>query len=136
LLVRHGEHAHGGRFWQHGCPGLTERGRQQTEATAAAFAATNLNVDAIAASQAARAWQTAEIIATPHTLVVDRTCSLCEMHPGEAEGMTVEEMNASFGPNYGEVPGAEYHPSWLPGAIERLEQLANAWIGHTVDRQH
>lgn len=60
------------------------------------------------------------------------TCDLCEMHPGEAEGLTVAEMQQRWGRNYAAVPGAQYFPDWLPGAQRRLRVLAEQHRGRTV----
>lgn len=54
------------------------------------------------------------------------------MHPGEAEGITVAEMNQRFGRNYASVPGGQYFADWLPGAKHRLRRLADEHRGRTV----
>src|SRR5688572_21091756 len=92
LLVRHGRHEPGGRFYQHGCPGLTEIGVAQARALGAALARDDSFVSPVLlASNAPRAYQTAEILAEAMGIpVTERTCSLCEMHPGAAEGLTQE----------------------------------------------
>jgi probable phosphoglycerate mutase len=90
-------------------------------------------VDAVIASRAARAYETAAAVAQVlASEVSEQTCDLCEMHPGQAEGMTYDEMAERFGPNYRSVPGAEYFPDWLPDAVRRLRSLAERLSGKTV----
>jgi broad specificity phosphatase PhoE len=131
MLVRHGNHDSEGRFLQHACTGLTDLGRQQAELLAARLRDGEC-IDAIITSKAARAIQTGRVIADALGLELSQTCDLCEMHPGAAEGLTTEEMNERFGPNYRSVPGAEYWPDWLPGAVGRLQDLAGRYRGRTV----
>ncbi len=54
------------------------------------------------------------------------------MHPGEAEGLTYEEMNARFGPTYADVPGAQYFPDWVPVIGEAIERLATLYKGRPI----
>lgn len=86
----------------------------------------------IFASNAARAWQTAEATAETLGLSVVRTCDLCEMHPGEAEGLTPQEMEARWGPTYAVVPGAMPYEEWLPAAVATLRSLVRAHDGQTI----
>lgn len=131
LLIRHGHHDPQGRFLQHQCTGLDTLGREQSEQLALRLASEQ--VDVIMASRSARAVQTAAAVAKElGTDVAEQTCDLCEMHLGEAEGLTYEEMAAKFGPNYRSVPGGEYFSDWLPGAVRRLRMLADRFAGKTV----
>lgn len=131
LLIRHGHHDPGGRLLQHRCAGLDPVGLDQAARLARRLSTTP--VDLVLASRAARAFQTAAAVAEAlGTDVPAQTCDLCEMHPGEAEGMTYEEMAEKFGPNYRSVPGAEYFPDWLPGAVRRLRALADRSVGKTL----
>jgi broad specificity phosphatase PhoE len=132
LFVRHGESDPGGRFSQHRCSGLTPLGVRQAAALAADLAASE-PIDAVLASRSPRAIQTAAAVAEAAGLIVaEETCDLCEMHPGEAEGLTYAEMAERFGPNYGYVPGAEYFPDWLPNGVANLQGLAERYRGKTV----
>lgn len=83
---------------------------------------------------AARAAQTAEAIAGALGLpVAERTCDLCEQHPGPIDGMTNEEAVARFGYyDYAHVPGAEPFSDWLPGEVVNLHQLAERFAGQSV----
>ena len=135
LLIRHGQHDPAGRFEQHACTGLTPEGRRQATSLAARFAATMSpgEVDAVLASRAARAVQTARVAADAlRSPPVESTCALCEMHPGAAEGLTYKDMKERYGPTYAEVPGAEYFPDWLPRATAALLDIAARHRGKTV----
>lgn len=132
LFVRHGDHDPEGRFRQHSCTGLTELGRRQAAAVATRLAGED--IDVVLSSRAARAVQTAESIAAVLGLpVTDRTCDLCEQHPGQAEGLTIEEARERFGhSNYSHVPDAESFPDWLPREVVVLHRLGERYSGQTV----
>lgn len=134
LLVRHAEHDSHGRFTQHACRGLTGAGVEQARRLARALAAAApVGGVVVLSSRAARASQTAEIVADALGLPVrERTCDLCEMHPGDAEGLTQSEMEARFGPSYASVPGAEHFPDWLPSAVSALRGVGERYHGHWI----
>ena len=85
-----------------GCSGLTALGRAQAEAlrdrllvTAELAAAT-----ALWTSVLARAIETAQIVAPAvgeGRLKVARDCDLCELHPGEADGLAWTDFTARYG---------------------------------------
>ena len=133
ILVRSGQGEAHGRFNQHDGPGLDEVGRAQAR-RAAARLAEMVNDDAtVLSSRRRRSMETAEVISS--VLGIPRgeaTCDLCEMHPGAAEGLTLEEMAERFGPNYAFVPGAESWSEFVPRASEALERLARTHYGRTV----
>ena len=133
LLVRHGEAACRDRFLQHTCTGLSDLGRQQAKRLGRRLVADEgLKVDAVLASRAARALETAKIIAEALCLdVAESTCDLCELHPGAAEGMTYEQMKARWGPSYCDVPDAEYD-DWIPRIRTSLMRLASTYAGQTA----
>ena len=102
ILVRHGE-AHagfggviGGRT---GCSGLTDLGRQQAEALRDHLhRSSRVTADVLIVSEIPRAIETAEIIAPGLGLPIDRQeCDLCEVHTGEADGLTWEEYDERYG---------------------------------------
>jgi broad specificity phosphatase PhoE len=135
LLVRHGHHDPETRYEQHSCSGMTATGFAQVSALADSFAAgaTSGPVDVVLASLASRAVQTAEVLAAALGLpVAESTCELCEMHPGEAEGMTFAEAAERFGRTYAEIPGATPYEEWLPGAVITLRRLTERYRGQTV----
>lgn len=142
VLVRHGEAACnvdglvGGR---RGCTGLTALGTAQVDALAARLARTGelAGTAALYASVLPRALETARALVPalgrwrdgpPLDVVAD--CGLCELHPGEADGLRWEEFAARFGaPDWDEDPARPLAPggeSWLAfvdrasGAVERV----------------
>ncbi len=93
LLVRHGDaHAgfHGVIGGERGCAGLTDLGRAQAEALRDRFArSADLRADVLLASVLPRAVETASIIAPGLGLEIGgQECDLCEVHTGEADGLT------------------------------------------------
>jgi probable phosphoglycerate mutase len=112
VLIRHGEAACnvsgvcGGPL---GCGGLTGLGRRQVEALRDRLLLTGelAGADALYASVLPRAIETAELLAPALDAVADghreptlelvTECGLCELHPGEADGLTWSEFTKRFG---------------------------------------
>ena len=118
VLIRHGESRStvdqvvGGH---EGCTGLSERGRAQAEALRARLESTGELSDAgvLLTSILPRAIETAEIIAPAlGGLVAKQDCDLCEIHPGEADGLPWEEFRARYIPP--DTPRSPYKV-WSPG---------------------
>lgn len=146
VLVRHGEaycNANGVVGGLVGCGGLTERGEVQARALRDRLVLSREFDDAVAlyTSVLPRAIQTARIISPglPAHLVPIRDCELCELHPGEADGLTWDQMIAKFGgPDWDRDPSQPFAPggeSWL-GFYERcvnaLSALAERHAGERV----
>ena len=147
VLVRHGqgEVTVSGRIGGHeACTGLTDEGRAQVAAMAARLAATGEldNADVLLASRLGRAQETAAILAPsvgrhPDELVID--CDLCELHPGEADGLLWEEYVDRYEPRDFDVsPGDPFAPggeSWN-GFVDRvgrtMERIASDHQGQLV----
>ena len=147
VLVRHGqgEVNVSGRIGGHeACTGLTDEGRTQVAAMAARLAATGEldNADVLLASRLGRAQETAAILAPsvgrhPDELVID--CDLCELHPGEADGLLWEEYVDRYEPRDFDVsPGDPFAPggeSWN-GFVDRvgrtMERIASDHQGQLV----
>lgn len=125
ILVRHGEgvvNVSGVIGGPQGCTGLSDLGREQVAAMANRLGRTRElgDVDVVIASVLPRAKETAKIMC--HALGVDPTsiefdCDLCEIHPGEADGLVWEDYVTRFDapdwdvdPSQPLAPGAE---SWL-----------------------
>ncbi|MGH2474966.1 MAG: histidine phosphatase family protein, partial [Candidatus Limnocylindrales bacterium] len=99
ILVRHGDaHAglHGVVGGQTGCTGLTPHGRAQAEALRDHLAESRrVRADVLLASVLPRAIETASIIAPGLGLEISgQECDLCELHTGEADGLTWTEYAA------------------------------------------
>jgi 2,3-bisphosphoglycerate-dependent phosphoglycerate mutase len=122
VLVRHGEaqaYVDNIVAGEKGCKGLSDLGRRQAEALRRRLERTGelAETTALYASILPRAIETASIIAPAlggHDIVED--CDLCELHPGEADGLTWDEFRESFpfpepwDPEHEMAPGGE---SWI-----------------------
>ena len=103
VLVRHGEANAGvGRVigGPKGCTGLTPRGRRQAEQLRDRLAAGGEFVpDVMFASVLPRAIETANILrdAFDPVPIVTTDCEYCELHPGEADGLPVDEYERRYG---------------------------------------
>jgi broad specificity phosphatase PhoE len=102
LFVRHGDaHAgfHGVIGGVQGCAGLTELGRRQAGALRDHLAESRrVQPDILIASTLPRAIETAQIIAPALGLeIAGHEADLCEVHPGEADGLTWAEYELHHG---------------------------------------
>jgi probable phosphoglycerate mutase len=142
VLVRHGEavcnveHVVGG---VKGCHGLTDLGRRQAGALAARLAETGelRQATALYASILPRAIETAAIL---RPVVGDGVgeiitqCDLCELHPGQADGLVWPEVIETFG-----VPDWDHDPDLLiaPGGESWTGFVARAsGAVHRVAERH
>ena len=128
VLVRHGEaqaYVDNVVAGEKGCKGLSDLGRRQAQALRDRLERTGALADttALYASVLPRAIETASIIAPAlggHDIVED--CDLCELHPGEADGMTWDEFRQVYpfpepwDPAHVMAPGGE---SWI-SFVERV----------------
>ena len=148
-LVRHGESVAtvtGVVGGEKGCKGLSDLGRRQAEALRDRLAATGelSGTDHLYASVLPRAIETAEILgpALGADLEIVQDRDLCEVHPGEADGLTWDEYRERFTvPRADGVPDDPYAP-WAPGseswaefavrAGRRLRRLASDHRGEHV----
>jgi probable phosphoglycerate mutase len=151
VLIRHGESVCGVEGivgGTTGCTGLTPRGERQVRALADRLAATGelAGVAALYASVLPRAVATAELLAPaldrwrdgpPLAVVTD--CTLCELHPGEADGLTWPEFVARYEqPDWGLdptqpfAPGAESWTGFVERAAGAVARVADRHRGETV----
>lgn len=143
VLIRHGESRAtvdavvGGHA---GCTGLSDRGRAQAEALRDRLARTGeVGADVLVASVLPRAVETAEIIApalgSPELV---RDCDVCEIHPGEGDGLTWEEFTARYGdgaandPFRPMAPGAESWAEFTVRVGRTLRRLAADHPGQRI----
>jgi 2,3-bisphosphoglycerate-dependent phosphoglycerate mutase len=131
VIVRHGEAVGGVEDIVAGhssCTGLTDHGRQQVQALADRLVRTG-ELDGAAALYSSilpRAHETARILSPAlGGLTVRSTCSLCERHVGDADGMTWGEYEARYGVtvDWSADPEREFAPrgeSWV-GFLDRAE---------------
>ncbi len=155
VLVRHGEavcNVSGVCGGPIGCGGLTMEGRRQVESLRDRLLVTGelADADALYASVLPRAIETAELLApalaasgpdgtvgpSPE-LITD--CSLCELHPGEADGLTWEEFSARFSeidwdvdPGQPIAPGGESWTGFVNRVAGALEAIAARHVGQVV----
>src|SRR5205807_102114 len=101
LLVRHGEsHANvdgilaGARC----CRGLTDLGREQAAGLRERWQQAGFRPDVVRSSPVLRAVQTAAMLTGGAQS--DEDCAACEVHLGDAEGLTWAEYKARFGDFY------------------------------------
>jgi probable phosphoglycerate mutase len=119
VIIRHGEAVANAEDTLGGhetCRGLTEHGRRQVEALGARLERTGelAGAAALYSSILPRAIETAEILAPSlGGLPIEKSCSLCERHVGEADGMSWTEYQATYGV---EVPGRDDNRAMSPGA--------------------
>ena len=118
---------------------LSATGRQQAESAARLLAATRL--DAVWSSPLRRARDTAAAIAAPQGLCVREEAAFREMGFGEWEGLTRDEVSASFPARYRGwtetphlvvPPGAETLEEVRARVLAGLDELREAHDGQTV----
>jgi probable phosphoglycerate mutase len=144
VLIRHGEaqcnlnRIVGGRK---GCTGLSDLGRRQLAALADRLYETGelRKATALYASVLPRAVQTADRLRAvvgpgPAALgPVREDCDLCELHPGECDGMVWEDVVETFGvPDWDRDPSAPIAPggeSWSEFVVR-----ASDGVRHLVER--
>jgi probable phosphoglycerate mutase len=134
ILVRGAKRISDGRVAQHRAIGLSPLGQQQATAIAQRLATGELGViDAVLSSRRPPSIETAAIIAAAVGVDAEPpTCDLCEMHPGDAEGLTPDEMFERFGPNYEFVPGAESRADAEARVVPALFRLAENYRGRGI----
>lgn len=144
FLVRHGDAFagfHGVIGGHRGCRGLTSLGRRQAEELCEHLADTaRIRADVLLASRLPRAIETAEIIAPGLGLTALRQeCDLCEVHPGEADGLDWTEYAARYGsfdmeaePERVFAPGGDSWRTFHERVERMLERIAVEFPEQTV----
>jgi probable phosphoglycerate mutase len=145
VIVRHGEAVSNAEdlvAGHIGCTGLTERGRQQVEALRERLRRTGEleGATALYSSILRRAVETAEILLPALGGVsYEATCTLCERHPGEADGLSWIECDKRYGrrlpgedPERPLSPGGESWVEFLDRAEAAIYRVAQAHPGELV----
>jgi broad specificity phosphatase PhoE len=145
VLIRHGASHHSALNQIAGvrtCTGLTEQGIRQSERLAERLRSTQElhNCALLLSSPVLRATQTADILAdalAADSIVKDD--DLCEMQPGDADGLSQEVYRALYGefdlaadPDHPYAPNGE---SWhdFTGRVDRtMKRFAHQFEGQTV----
>jgi broad specificity phosphatase PhoE len=144
ILVRHGDAYagfHGLIGGQMGCTGLTPHGRAQAEALRDHLAdSRRVRADVLLASVLPRALETASIIAPGLGLEISgQECDLCEVHTGDADGLTWTEYAARYGsfdmaaePDRVFAPAGESWNSFHERVGRMLERVAREYEAQTA----
>jgi broad specificity phosphatase PhoE len=143
VLVRHGESVNQteGLYGGHACQGLSDRGREQVSALRDRLARTGELASAtrLYSSVMARAVETATILAPAlGDLDVVQQCDFCEIHPGEADGLTWEEVERRYpSPERWTVdwvrdPGGESWAAMTDRVGTGLDELVERHPGETI----
>ncbi|SFT83069.1 alpha-ribazole phosphatase [Selenomonas sp. GACV-9] len=141
VFVRHGqtEWNVSGRYQGQSDVALSAAGIEQAEKLAVKFPVAHL--DAIYASDLVRARVTAETVAKKFGLPVKLEPAFRELSFGDWEGLTYEEITASWPdamrnflahPDILEIPNGESFPAVQQRAMKRLEELLAQHEGQTI----
>ena len=144
ILVRHGEAFAGFNGLVAGvtaCTGLTPHGRRQAEALRDHLASSDrIHADALLVSLIPRAIETAQIIAPALGLEMSAPrFDLCEVHPGDADGLEWAEYHVRYGtfdmeaePDRVFAPAGESWNSFHQRVQTMLDDVARDHAEHTV----
>jgi probable phosphoglycerate mutase len=147
VLVRHGEavcNVNGIVGGVRGCTGLTDLGRRQVSALVERLEATGelAGATALYSSVLPRAVETARIlrpVVGDGKLDIVEECNLCELHPGESDGLSWQEVVDRFGvpewdtdPDTLIAPGGESWSAFIPRAATAVQALALRHPGELV----
>ena len=146
VLVRHGQamaNVHGHFGGPTGCQGLSQLGRRQAEALAGAWrqSGSMSHVGALVSSPLPRASETADLLqdGLPSAVRLASRDALCELLPGEADGLTWAEYAERFGgvdwdvdPTEPIAPAGESWYEFTARARDALRVLAEEFPGETV----
>jgi probable phosphoglycerate mutase len=147
VLVRHGEavcNVAGVVGGMLGCTGLTDLGRRQVTALSDRLAASGEleGASALYSSVLPRAIETAALLRGVVGFgvgAVVQSCDLCELHPGEADGLGWQEVVDRFGVPEWDVdparpiaPGGESWTGFVTRASGAVRQLAEDHPGELV----
>jgi probable phosphoglycerate mutase len=147
VLVRHGQgevNVTGVIGGVNGCTGLSELGHRQVSSMAQRLTSSGelAGIDALYASVLPRAIETAQLLAPalgvrPDAIISE--CMLCELHPGEADGMVWEDFVAKYdAPDWDAdarqplSPGGESWAEFVDRCGDALEELAARHEGQRV----
>jgi probable phosphoglycerate mutase len=129
LLARHGETDWNreNRFQGHADPPLNETGRAQAAELAAALAAEQLA--AVYSSPLQRAFETAQIVAAPHSLEPVAVEALREVDVGSWQGLTRAEIEQRFPAQF--ARWLAYEQGWEDG--ESYEEMGNRVVAALLE---
>ena len=144
VLIRHGEANCNVEEFIGGaksCTGLSPRGREQAARLRERLERTGelAGADVLLASLLPRAIETAEILAPAlGDLEIETDCDLCEMHPGECDGMKWTEFEETYGfdidndAHHPFSPGGETVAEFYFRVVRTLHRVVREHAGKTV----
>ena len=143
VLIRHGQaqaSIDGTVAGHEGCKGLSELGRRQANWLRVRLEkSSELRADALYSSVLPRALETAEVLAPAlGGLRIARDCDFCELHVGEADGMTWDDYRDAYGfdlmvePERPIAPGGESLVGFQRRVDRRLRRLVAEHEGQTM----
>ncbi len=118
-----------------GCTGLSLAGREQAKRLQERLARTEPSPDLILTSLLERAIETAALATTHLAAAVRSDCRYCEVHVGEADGLTIDEARSRWGwPGPWTVPpsGAETVATFGDRVADAVRQLVAEQEGQTT----
>ena len=136
MLIRHAEpeaNIRGVIAGPRGCTGLTDRGRSQAAALSNRLARDGEHFDVLYSSVLPRAVETAAILGSTLGLSqIREDCDLCELHPGDCDGMAW----ADYVRVYGSGPNRDPDEPLSPGgeSLRSFDRRARAGLDRLVER--
>ena len=116
-----------------GDTGLSDRGRRQATALRDRFLALGFTTDAVLTSILPRAVETAQILAPAlGEPEVEQDCDLCELHPGDADGMPWDEYRTRYNVLPYETPDEPFSPGGE--TLREFEQRAKRALADILAR--
>ena len=142
LLVRHGQsvaQVEGVIGGQKGCRGLSDLGRVQVRRLADRWRKLEVTADVLVSSTLPRAVETAEILAEVFGLPIEQHEGLCEIVPGECDGMRWSDFQEQFrsedyrwDPHTPLGPGAESWVAFMDRVSSTITEIVERHHGRTV----
>lgn len=143
FLIRHGktEWNNGGRYQGHSDIALSEEGKSQAKKLSIFLKETDIHLQAIYASDLIRAYETAEIVAIPHSIKVENHPGLREINFGKWEGLTFKEIKEQYSdlaqkwlvsPEELKIPEGESFNNVQIRAINALNEIIKIHEGQNI----
>jgi broad specificity phosphatase PhoE len=136
MLIRHAEpeaNIKGVIAGPRGCTGLTDRGRSQAAALSGRLARDSEHFDVLYSSVLPRALETAAILASMLGLSqIREDCDLCELHPGDCDGMAWDDYVRVYGSGANRDPDEPLSPGGE--SLRSFDRRARAAVDRLVAR--
>ncbi len=142
ILLRHGlakknlEDYIAGKY---GCKGLTSKGQQQAEQLAKRLKTDQGIQDILLSTSVKRAYETAEIVSSHLNWPIQVNDDLCELLPGDADGLTSTQYHDQYGefdlmtnPDKPFAPNGESWHQFIQRVQTTLDTLYETYQGQNV----